>query len=380
MKNLTSAEFAVLSLLGEAPCHGYELERLIEERGLREWTEIGFSSIYFLLDKLRKSGLVEPLAGHGGGKSKRPFRLTGGGERVLVNETRRTLAEPQRHYPRLLLGLANWPAIGMAQGTAALAARGEALQAEARRLAAIRDGQQPRPVFVDAMFDYAIGQIEAEMAWLRGTVSRMETAMDKIDFKRTLKALYRPPAGEWVEVDVPRLCYVMIDGVGDPNSSGDYRRAVEWLYAVSYAAKFAAKTSLGKDYVVPPLEGLWWADDPRSFIDRRKEEWRWTMMIMAPDFVDKGLFEGAVAKASRKFGARPESLRLAPLEEGLCLQTLHIGSYDDEGPALARLHGELMPSRGYEFSGPHHEIYLGDPRKVEPSKLKTILRQPVRQA
>lgn len=379
MKSLTSAEFAVLSLLGEAPRHGYEIERLIEERGLREWTEIGFSSIYFLLDKLRKAGLVEPLPGRGGGKARRPFRITGEGRRMLADETRRTLAEPQRLYPRLLLGLANWPALETTDGIGALTARGEALVAEAERLAGIRARQQPLPAFVDAMFDYALGQIDAEQVWLRRTVSRLEEAMQKLDVKKTLKALYAPPAGEWQEVSVPRLQFVMIDGAGDPNTADAYPQALEWLYSVSYAAKFAAKAR-GKDYVVPPLEGLWWADDPRSFVERRKDEWRWTMMIMAPDFIDETLFEGAVAKSSRKLGTPPESLRLASLEEGLCLQTMHIGSYDDEGPALARLHDEIMPSRGYTFAGPHHEIYLGDPRKVDPSKLRTVLRQPVERA
>ena len=102
------------------------------------------------------------------------------------------------------------------------------------------------------------------------------------------------------------------------------------------------------------------------------------MLIMVPDFVDAGLFEAARAKAQAKPGPLPESARLAPLEEGLCLQALHIGSYDEEGPLLARLHNEIMPAGGYAFAGPHHEIYLGDPRKTAPEKLMTILRQPVR--
>jgi hypothetical protein len=202
--------------------------------------------------------------------------------------------------------------------------------------------------------------------------------MDKIDFKKKFSKLYSAPAGDFACVDVPVMQFVKIDGRGDPNSEPSYKHAIERLYAVSYAIKFAAKARLGKDYVVPPLEGLWWAEDPDDFVSRRKHRWQWTMMIMVPDFVDWALYDAAVAKSRDKLGEPPDSLRLEPLEEGRCLQTLHIGSYDDEGPVLARLHNEIMPAQGVTFAGPHHEIYLSDPRKVSPEKLKTILRQPVR--
>jgi hypothetical protein len=144
--------------------------------------------------------------------------------------------------------------------------------------------------------------------------------------------------------------------------------------------KFASKTESGQDYVVPPLEGLWWADDPDDFVARRKHLWRWTMMIMVPEFVERSLYEAALARSRDKLGEPPVSLRLEPLDEGRCLQTLHVGSYDDEGPTLARLHNEIMPAMGVTFAGPHHEIYLGDPRRTPPQRLKTILRQPVRSA
>ena len=144
--------------------------------------------------------------------------------------------------------------------------------------------------------------------------------------------------------------------------------------------KFASKRELGKDYVVPPLEGLWWADDPADFVARRKDRWRWTMMIMVPDFVGPDLYEAALAKTRTKLGEPPDTLRLESLTEGLSLQTLHIGSYDDEGPILAHLHDELMPAEKLDFNGRHHEIYLSDPRKTPPGKLKTILRQPVKAA
>jgi len=202
--------------------------------------------------------------------------------------------------------------------------------------------------------------------------------MEKIDFKKTLKPLYSPPAGEFASVEVPLMQFVKVDGEGDPNTAPAYRSAVEWLYGVSHAQKFAAKTALGKDYVVPPVEGLWWADDPKRFTAREKDQWRWTMMIMVPDFVSRDMFQIAVAKTSGKLGQPPHGLRLEPYDEGLSLQTLHVGSYDEEGPVLARLHGEVMLNKGMAFNGPHHEIYLSDPRKTESARLKTILRQPVK--
>lgn len=202
--------------------------------------------------------------------------------------------------------------------------------------------------------------------------------MDKIDFRKTLKTLYAPTSRDFAEVDVPPMRFVKVDGAGDPNSAPAYTAAVEWLYSTSYGMKFAAKAAPGVDYVVPPLEGLWEADDPAAFIARDKAAWRWTMMIMAPDFLTEALFAAAVDKTRRKLGDPPPSLRLETYAEGRSLQALHIGSYDDEGPVLARLHEVEMPGRGLTFNGPHHEIYLGDPRKTEAAKLKTILRQPVR--
>ncbi len=202
--------------------------------------------------------------------------------------------------------------------------------------------------------------------------------MGKIDFKKTLKAFYSAPSGRFVAVDVPALQYVLVDGSGDPNTAEAYRNAVAALYAVSYAMKFAIKAKGAADYTVPPLEGLWHADDPAAFKARRKGEWKWTMVIMAPDFVDDSTFTEACQKAKGKLDVLPASLRLERIEEGRCLQALHVGSYDDEGPLLARLHDEIMLSEGLTFNGPHHEIYLSDPRRVEPANLRTILRQPVR--
>ncbi len=202
--------------------------------------------------------------------------------------------------------------------------------------------------------------------------------MDKIDFKKALPSLYGAPKGRFVMVDVPVMQFVKIDGHGDPNTDPGYKQAIAWLYPISYAMKFAAKNSLKQDYVVPPLEGLWWSDDPADFVARRKHRWRWTMMIMVPDLIDHAIYAAALEKVRKTLGEPPSTLRFERFEEGRCLQTLHIGSYDDEGPTLARLHDEIMPAAGVTFAGPHHEIYVSDPRKTPAERLKTILRQPVR--
>ena len=199
----------------------------------------------------------------------------------------------------------------------------------------------------------------------------------KIDFRAERRDLYAPSAKDFSVVEVPEFRFAMIDGQGDPNISPDYVRAVEALYSVSYAAKFASKAELDRDYVVPPLEGLWDAERRAAFLDRSKDEWTWTMMIRQPDWLTEEVWERAVAKAAAK---RPgvEDVRLESYAEGLSVQILHVGSYDDEGPVLARLHDEYLPANGLVETGRHHEIYLSDPRKVDAARLKTVLRQPVR--
>ena len=201
--------------------------------------------------------------------------------------------------------------------------------------------------------------------------------MEKLDLKRTRRALFTAPLNDFVPIEVPPVTYLMVDGHGDPNTAPEYRLAIESLYATAYAIKFGCRAQ-GGDFVVPPLEGLWSALDPESFTARRKDEWDWTMMIMLPDHVDEAMFEQGRGTSHARLGALPSSLRIARLEEGLCLQALHIGRYDDEAPLLARLHDEIMPRGGYGFGGRHHEVYLSDPRRTPADKLRTVIRQPVR--
>ncbi|MEV6822617.1 GyrI-like domain-containing protein [Nocardiopsis dassonvillei] len=201
---------------------------------------------------------------------------------------------------------------------------------------------------------------------------------DKTDFKRTLDA-YRARRDQFRITHVPDLSYLMVDGHGDPNTSPAFTEAVEALYPVAYKLKFASKRDLGRDYVVMPLEGLWWADDMDAFTAARdKSRWDWTMMIMVPDWIDQDMFAAAVERvAAKNSPARLGDVRMETLSEGRCVQTLHVGSFDDEADVLRRMHHEFLPGNGLRMVGRHHEIYLSDFRRVAPDRLRTILRQPV---
>ena len=202
--------------------------------------------------------------------------------------------------------------------------------------------------------------------------------MTKTDFKKTLKHLYKPPR-RFVTVDVPEMQFVMVDGHGDPNTTQHYKDAVESLYAVAYKIKFMSKKGLEKDYTVPPLEGLWWAEDMETFITRDKSQWDWTMMIMTPDWISAEFFADAVGQVRKaKDPTAINKVRLERYHEGQSVQIMHIGSYDDEGPVLSQMHSDFIPNNGYVENGKHHEIYLSDPRRVTPEKLKTVLRQPIK--
>lgn len=201
---------------------------------------------------------------------------------------------------------------------------------------------------------------------------------EKVDLKKLHGGLYSPPR-RFVEVDVPDSRYLAVDGEGNPNATPAYAVAVEALFAVSYAVKFASKKLLGRDYVVGPLEGLWTAPDPGAFRRREKDSWQWTLLVLQPDWVGEDLVADAVASVrGKKDLAALDLVRGTALAEGRCVQILHVGPFDDEAPVLAELHDVYMPREGLAFNGPHHEVYLSDPRRTDPAKLRTILRQPVR--
>ncbi len=200
----------------------------------------------------------------------------------------------------------------------------------------------------------------------------------KPDFKKQIST-YTAPRGRFELVTVPVLQFLMIDGHGDPNASDAYRDAVTTIYPVAYALKFLSKGDLGRDYTVMPLEALWWSEDMASFTSARDaSQWDWTVMIMVPEWTTPDQFGTARRTVARKGGAPAlDALRLETLDEGLAVQTLHVGAYHTEGPVLAALHGEFLPSHALRETGKHHEVYLSDARRTAPEKLRTILRQPV---
>lgn len=203
--------------------------------------------------------------------------------------------------------------------------------------------------------------------------------MTKFDLKKDLKAQYQPRGNDFSELVVPPCSYLAIDGHGDPNSSESYAQAVAALYASAYTLKFAFKANGTDDFVVGPLEGLWSSENPADFVARSKDKWDWTMLIRIPAQVPRPLVTESLAVAAAKKPELPvAAIYILDLDEGLSLQIMHTGSYDEEGPVLHRLHAELMPEKQLTWNGRHHEIYLSDPRRVTASKLKTVLRQPVK--
>lgn len=201
--------------------------------------------------------------------------------------------------------------------------------------------------------------------------------MQTLDLKKELKLLYAALPGKCMLVDVPPLNFLMIDGAGNPNSAPAYAEAVQALYTLAYTLKFSLKKAGIADYPVMASEGLWWMEDMTQFTVERKDDWLWTMMIMQPEVVTPQAFAAARAEAEKK---KPNPalarVRLERYAEGLSAQIMHIGPYSTEAPTIQHLHAFIKES-GFALRGKHHEIYLGDPRRSDPAKLKTIIRQPV---
>lgn len=203
--------------------------------------------------------------------------------------------------------------------------------------------------------------------------------MQKIDYKKELKEFYNPGTKNVEHVVVPKMNFIMIDGKGDPNTSEEFKAAIETLYPVAYTIKFYFKKNKDIDFGVMPLEGLWWSDDMSDFTEGKKDNWFWTLMIMQPDVVTKEIFETAIAEVKQKKNSLfTEKVRFESLDEGRSAQIMHIGPFSQEGPNIKKIHDFIL-EKGGEFDGKlqkHHEIYLSDMRKTAPEKLKTIVRQP----
>ncbi|MFX0059770.1 MAG: GyrI-like domain-containing protein [Candidatus Hodarchaeota archaeon] len=202
----------------------------------------------------------------------------------------------------------------------------------------------------------------------------------KIDFKKAMKELYQPSPKEVEIIDVPEMQFLMIDGIGSPGEAQEYLDALAALYPVVFKIKFLSKAK-GKDYVVPPLEGLWWADNLNDFIEGNRDKWKWTMMIMQPDWISKEIVDEALEitkKNKPELVKGLEKIRFEKYSEGKAAQILHLGPYSEEKPTIDKIHNYIK-KQGGKFDGhkhKHHEIYLSDPRKAKPERMKTVIRQP----
>lgn len=201
--------------------------------------------------------------------------------------------------------------------------------------------------------------------------------MSKFDFKKEMKHLYKPLKGKFTIVDVPPINFIMGDGIGNPNNNEQFQRITKAMYGLAYTIKFKCK-AFDKDFVVAPPEGLWWTENMDEFSLERKDEWLWTLMMAIPEWVTAEMVEESRQEVAAKkdLPALPD-LRFETYHEGLSVQIMYLGAYADEGPTIAAMH-QFVQEQGYALRGKHHEIYLGDPRRTAPEKLKTVIRQPIR--
>ena len=203
--------------------------------------------------------------------------------------------------------------------------------------------------------------------------------MQKIDHKKILKHLYKPSAKKIEIVKVPKMNFLMVDGKGDPNTSQEFQDAVEAIFGLSYTIKFMIKKSeMAIDYAVMPLEGLWWVDDMSQFTMEDKSSWKWALMIMQPEIITPGLIKQGIEELHRK--KNPEALpkiRFDSFEEGKSAQVMHIGPFSEEGPTVEKVH-QFIEGNGFERRGKHHEIYLSDIRRGNPTNWRTVIRQPMK--
>lgn len=201
--------------------------------------------------------------------------------------------------------------------------------------------------------------------------------MEKVDHKKILKEFYRPSSRKPSEVDVPEMNFLMIDGKGDPNTAQEYQDALETLYATSYTLKFKLKKAKIADFTVMPLEGLWWVEGSEGFDFDVKVDWCWTSMIMQPQPVTRNEVIEAMAETKEKKNPPAlQKIRFESFREGYSVQIMHIGPFSEEQPTIDKLH-TYAEEQGFKLRGKHHEIYLSDPRRTAPEKIKTVIRQPV---
>ena len=200
--------------------------------------------------------------------------------------------------------------------------------------------------------------------------------MDVEKFHSRLKELYLPPENKFTLIDVPEIRDAMIDGTGNPDGP-DVTAAAKWLYSMVHCIKPYMKERMGKNFAEPPLEYLFWADDPEDFINGNKDTWYWRVMVVFTDWINQERFNKAVAEVEKKLGPAPETLRLDDLHEGKSVQIQHIGDYDQVRVICEELYSVYLPEHNLTPSGAYHEIYLNDPRRTAPEKRRVVIRQPV---
>ncbi|NVK35992.1 MAG: GyrI-like domain-containing protein [Rhodobacteraceae bacterium] len=194
--------------------------------------------------------------------------------------------------------------------------------------------------------------------------------------REEIKELYRPPAGQIVEVDVPVLKYLVIDGEGDP-AAKPFREATRWLFAAIVPLRKIAKQKLGQAFAEPPLEAVYWTKGAANLDTAPKSEWCWRCMIVLADWMDEAMIADAIDNAVKVLGKAPDSLRVEEMHEGRSVQIMHAGTPENDRDLIAKIYQDYLPARDLAPSGLYHEIYLGDARRVPPEKMRTIVRQPV---
>ena len=372
-RRITNAELAILGLLVEQPRHGYEIDQVITERGMREWTDLGFSSIYYVLGRLEKSGLVTANAvqAAGRGPSRRVHTVTPAGLDAWRAATLAALSTPAAVGRPFLLGLAGLGVITTDEATDALSAYAAALEARRGELAAQRSAQGPLPWFVDALFGHGIALITAEHAWVTDFADRIPTESpdpppstggDPMPSAAAPASTHSPAR---MKPFVPQLATLpartmaVVRTIGDPTETG--ARAFPALYAAAYGLKFALKKQ-GIAFAVEPPCARWfngpdWRAVPRS-------AWTAAWALPVPD---------GTAAVTQKDPATP--VVIETWEYGAVAQVLHVGTYAEEEPTIEMLHA-FITEQGLEIAGPHEEVYLTRPGAANQ---KTIVRYQVRQ-
>jgi DNA-binding PadR family transcriptional regulator len=350
---MTNAELAVLSLVVETPRHAYEIEQVVAERGMRDWTDVGFSSIYYVLGKMERAGLVE---GHSDdtaskGPARRVYSPTPKGFSVWTEASLAALSTTQAKMP-FLLGLANLPGLPADRALEAARACQAVLDERLRAVRAKRRSLEQVEWFVDEVFDYSEHSLQSGRDWVAAFVKRFEKRSEAREMPKKMK----PFVPEFAEM--PAVTMAVVHTVGDPTVVG--ATVFPALYGAVYSLKFALKKQ-GVDYKVGPPCARWFGGADWMTIPREKWEAAWAIPI--PE---------STTELVQKDQKTPVTIE--PWEYGSVAQILHVGTYAEEEPTIRQLH-DFIAAEGYEIAGPHEEEYLSSPAAKAP---KTVIRYQVR--